>query len=86
MELYDPCCGSGGVFIQCAKYVEAKQGDIKMVNVYGQRDPTYRLAKMNLAKWYLTSPWGNKMPLLFAGFTYKGLTFLILLWQIRLLI
>lgn len=45
--LYDPCCGSGGMFIQCAKYVEAKQGDIKMVNVYGQeRDPaTYRLAK-----------------------------------------
>lgn len=26
--LYDPCCGSGGMFIQCAKYVEAKQGDI----------------------------------------------------------
>ena len=49
--LYDPCCGSGGMFIQCAKYVEAKQGDITGVNVFGQeKDPaTYRLAKMNLA-------------------------------------
>lgn len=49
--LYDPCCGSGGMFIQCAKYVKEKQGDIQMVNVYGQeKDPaTYRLAKMNLA-------------------------------------
>lgn len=49
--LYDPCCGSGGMFIQCAKYVEAKQGYITGVNVFGQeKDPaTYRLAKMNLA-------------------------------------
>lgn len=34
--LYDPCCGSGGMFIQCAKYVESKQGDITGVNVFGQ--------------------------------------------------
>lgn len=49
--LYDPCCGSGGMFIQCAKYVEAKQGDITAVNVFGQEkeDSTFRLAKMNLA-------------------------------------
>lgn len=49
--LYDPCCGSGGMFIQCAKYVEAKQGDITTVNVFGQEkeDSTFRLAKMNLA-------------------------------------
>lgn len=49
--LYDPCCGSGGMFIQCAKYVKAKQGDITAVNVFGQeKDPaTFRLAKMNLA-------------------------------------
>ena len=50
--LYDPCCGSGGMFIQCAKYVEAKQGDITTVNVFGQEkeDSTFRLAKMNLLK------------------------------------
>ncbi|MBL7943002.1 MAG: SAM-dependent DNA methyltransferase, partial [Flavobacteriales bacterium] len=60
--LYDPCCGSGGMFIQCAKYVEAKQGDIKMVNVYGQeRDPaTYRLAKMNLAMRGISHHLGEK--------------------------
>ena len=48
--LYDPCCGSGGMFIQCAKYVKAKQGDITAVNVFGQeKEPsTFRLAKMNL--------------------------------------
>ena len=49
--LYDPCCGSGGMFIQCAKLVESKGGNTQSINVYGQeRDPsTFRLAKMNLA-------------------------------------
>lgn len=49
--LYDPCCGSGGMFIQSAELVSAKQGDISHINVYGQeKEPaTYRLAKMNLA-------------------------------------
>ena len=49
--LYDPCCGSGGMFIQCAKLVEAHGGNTKAINVYGQEsDPaTFRLAKMNLA-------------------------------------
>ena len=49
--LYDPCCGSGGMFVQCAKLVESKGGNTQSINVYGQEsDPaTYRLAKMNLA-------------------------------------
>lgn len=49
--LYDPCCGSGGMFIQSAALVKSKQGDINRINVYGQeKEPaTYRLAKMNLA-------------------------------------
>lgn len=49
--LYDPCCGSGGMFIQSAALVRSKQGDINRINVYGQeKEPaTYRLAKMNLA-------------------------------------
>lgn len=49
--LYDPCCGSGGMFIQSAELVKSKQGDISRINVYGQeKEPaTYRLAKMNLA-------------------------------------
>lgn len=49
--LYDPCCGSGGMFIQSAALVKSKQGDINRINVYGQEKEaaTYRLAKMNLA-------------------------------------
>ena len=75
--LYDPCCGSGGMFIQCVKYVEAKQGDIKMVNVYGQeRDPaTYRLAKMNLAMRGISHHLGEKNADTFSNDLHKGLTF-----------
>lgn len=49
--IYDPCCGSGGMFVQSVKFVEAHGGNTNAVHVYGQeRDPdTYRLAKMNLA-------------------------------------
>ena len=49
--IYDPCCGSGGMFVQSVKFVEAHGGDTSAINVYGQeQDPdTYRLAKMNLA-------------------------------------
>ena len=75
--LYDPCCGSGGMFIQCAKYVEEKQGDIKMVNVYGQeRDPaTYRLAKMNLAMRGISHHLGEKNADTFSNDLHKGLGF-----------
>lgn len=49
--IYDPCCGSGGMFVQSLKFVEAHKGNTKNVAVYGQEsiDTTYRLAKMNLA-------------------------------------
>ena len=49
--LYDPCCGSGGMFIQSAALVKSKQGNLNGINVYGQEKEaaTYRLAKMNLA-------------------------------------
>jgi type I restriction enzyme M protein len=75
--LYDPCCGSGGMFIQCAKYVEAKQGDIEKVNVYGQeRDPaTYRLAKMNLAMRGISQHLGKHNASTFTQDLHKGLTF-----------
>jgi len=75
--LYDPCCGSGGMFIQCAKFVKEKQGDIKMVNVYGQeRDPaTYRLAKMNLAMRGISHHLGEKNADTFTNDLHRGLTF-----------
>lgn len=49
--IYDPCCGSGGMFVQASKFVEAHGGNTKAVQVYGQESQpeTYRLAKMNLA-------------------------------------
>jgi type I restriction enzyme M protein len=75
--LYDPCCGSGGIFIQCAKYVEAKQGDITAVNVFGQeKEPaTYRLAKMNLAVRGISHHLGNMAKSTFEQDLHAGLTF-----------
>lgn len=75
--LYDPCCGSGGMFIQCAKYVEAKQGDITAVNVFGQEkeDATYRLAKMNLAMRGISHHLGNFAISTFEKDHHAGLTF-----------
>lgn len=75
--LYDPCCGSGGMFIQCAKYVEAKQGDITGVNVFGQEkeDATYRLAKMNLAMRGISHHLGSFAISTFEKDHHAGLTF-----------
>lgn len=50
-KVYDPCCGSGGMFIQSYKFVEAHKGNVDYLSVYGQESnpDTWRLAKMNLA-------------------------------------
>lgn len=50
-KVYDPCCGSGGMFIQSYKFVEAHSGNVDSLSVYGQESnpDTWRLAKMNLA-------------------------------------
>ena len=50
-RVYDPCCGSGGMFVQSEKFVEAHSGRIGDVAIYGQESnyTTWRLAKMNLA-------------------------------------
>lgn len=50
-KIYDPCCGSGGMFVQSMKFIENHQGNRKDVSVYGQEytGATYKLAKMNLA-------------------------------------
>jgi type I restriction enzyme M protein len=50
-RVYDPCCGSGGMFVQSEKFIEAHGGRIGDISVYGQEsnDTTWRLAKMNLA-------------------------------------
>ncbi|MEB7299473.1 type I restriction-modification system subunit M [Escherichia coli] len=50
-RVFDPCCGSGGMFVQSEKFVEAHQGNIDDISIYGQESnqTTWRLAKMNLA-------------------------------------
>ena len=50
-KIYDPCCGSGGMFVQSIKFVESHHGSKKDISVYGQEftATTYKLAKMNLA-------------------------------------
>lgn len=50
-RVYDPCCGSGGMFVQSEKFVMAHQGRINDLSVYGQESnqTTWRLCKMNLA-------------------------------------
>ncbi len=50
-RVYDPCCGSGGMFVQSEKFVEAHGGRVGDISIYGQESnpTTWRLAKMNLA-------------------------------------
>lgn len=50
-RVYDPCCGSGGMFVQSEKFIESHQGRLDDISVYGQESnqTTYRLCRMNLA-------------------------------------
>lgn len=50
-RVFDPCCGSGGMFVQSAKFVEAHGGNRDQLSIYGQEftNTTWKLAKMNLA-------------------------------------
>ncbi|MBI5629652.1 MAG: SAM-dependent DNA methyltransferase [Elusimicrobia bacterium] len=50
-RVYDPCCGSGGMFVQSEKFIEQHGGRVGDISVYGQESnhTTWRLAKMNLA-------------------------------------
>ncbi|MDA3649321.1 type I restriction-modification system subunit M [Saccharopolyspora indica] len=50
-RVYDPCCGSGGMFVQTEKFIYDHDGDPKQVAIYGQEslEETWRMAKMNLA-------------------------------------
>lgn len=75
--LYDPACGSGGMFIQSAELVKSKQGSISSVNVYGQEKEaaTYRLAKMNLALRGISHHLGGMSDSSFINDLHKGLYF-----------
>lgn len=50
-RVYDPACGSGGMFVQSAKFIEAHNGNRSAISVYGQEAnaDTWKMAKMNMA-------------------------------------
>ncbi len=50
-RVYDPCCGSGGMFVQTEQFLERHNADLQAISVYGQEsnERTWRMAKMNLA-------------------------------------
>ncbi|WP_257395430.1 type I restriction/modification system, methylation subunit [Campylobacter lari subsp. concheus] len=50
-RVFDPCCGSGGMFVQSEEFVKSRQGRLDDISIYGQESnqTTYKLAKMNLA-------------------------------------
>lgn len=64
-RVYDPCCGSGGMFVQTEKFLEAHKKEGSNISVYGQElnERTWRMAKMNLAihglNGNLASRWGD---------------------------
>ena len=64
-RVYDPCCGSGGMFVQTEKFLEAHDQEGSNISVYGQElnERTWRMAKMNLAihglNGNLSSRWGD---------------------------
>ena len=75
--LYDPCCGSGGMFIQSAELIKAKRGDLSQINIYGQeKEPaTYRLAKMNLALRGISHNLGDTSDSSFTHDLHRGIYF-----------
>lgn len=74
-KIYDPCCGSGGMFVQSLKFIETHQGSTKDVAVYGQEatPTTYKLAKMNLAIRGISANLGESATDTFSKDQHKGL-------------
>jgi len=60
--IYDPACGSGGMFVQSIKFIESHNGNKREISIYGQEytNTTYKLAKMNLAIRGITGNLGEK--------------------------
>jgi type I restriction enzyme M protein len=73
--IYDPCCGTGGMFVQSVKFIESHQGTKKEVSIYGQENTptTYKLAKMNLAIRGISANLGDKHADTFSNDQHKDL-------------
>jgi len=74
-KIYDPSCGSGGMFVQSLKFIEKHKGNKKDISIYGQEltNTTYKLAKMNLAIRGISSNLGNKAADTFGDDQHKDL-------------
>lgn len=73
--IYDPACGSGGMFVQSIKFIEAHHGNKKEISIYGQEytNTTYKLAKMNLAIRGISGNLGEKAADTFGDDQHKDL-------------
>jgi type I restriction enzyme M protein len=74
-KIYDPCCGSGGMFVQSIKFIEAHQGNTRNVSIYGQEytNTTFKLAKMNLAIRGISANLGEQAANTFSNDQHKDL-------------
>ena len=74
--VYDPCCGSGGMFVQSVKFVEQHKGKPENISIVGQESnpDTWRLCKMNLAIRGIPHELGAMPASTFANDLYKGKT------------
>lgn len=74
-KIYDPSCGSGGMFVQSLKFIEKHQGNKKDISIYGQEltNTTFKLAKMNLAIRGISANLGNKAADTFGDDQHKEL-------------
>lgn len=73
--IYDPACGSGGMFVQSMKFIESHHGNQKEISIYGQEytNTTYKLAKMNLAIRGISANLGEKAADTFSDDQHKDL-------------
>jgi type I restriction enzyme M protein len=73
--IYDPACGSGGMFVQSIKFIQAHHGNTKNISIYGQEytNTTYKLAKMNLAIRGISGNLGEKAADTFGDDQHKDL-------------
>ncbi len=73
--IYDPACGSGGMFVQSIKFIENHHGNKKEISIYGQEytNTTYKLAKMNLAIRGIAGNLGEKAADTFGDDQHKDL-------------
>jgi type I restriction enzyme M protein len=74
-KIYDPCCGSGGMFVQSIKFIESHQGNTRDISIYGQEytNTTFKLAKMNLAIRGISGNLGEQAANTFSNDQHKDL-------------